>query len=235
MSARRKSAQPHPAQPTPAAPRGFARLDPAQRKLVASLGGLTTSARHDTRANTAAARAAFADSWMRKADPDGVLPEGERARRAEALRRAHFARIRRGQGEGERMSSQSSQRQPRRTRPHQRGDINDLIAQLAYAQVATPEREVRFAWSAMRRAWRFDLCWPDARLAVEVDGGIWTDGRHSRGSGYEPDCEKLNAAVLLSWRVLRFTYGHVESGYALATIEKALAQPTNGDGVSTPL
>lgn len=122
-----------------------------------------------------------------------------------------------------RRATPTSQRQP----PHrQRGDINDLVALMAYAHLPVPVREVRFAWAAMHRAWRFDLCWPDARLAVEVDGAIWTEGRHSRGAGYEADCEKLNAAVLLGWRVLRFTYGQVYSGYALATIEQALAQTT---------
>jgi very-short-patch-repair endonuclease len=47
-------------------------------------------------------------------------------------------------------------------------------------------------------------------LAVEVEGGMWTRGRHVRGEGYEGDCEKYNAAVLGGWRVLRFTTGMLE-------------------------
>jgi len=39
-------------------------------------------------------------------------------------------------------------------------------------------------------------------LAVEVDGGTWTGGRHTRGAGFEADCEKLNAAVIAGFRVL---------------------------------
>ena len=60
-------------------------------------------------------------------------------------------------------------------------------------------------------------------LAVEIDGGTWVSGRHTRGAGFERDCEKLNTAVLLGWRVLRFTTGMVLDGRALETILAALA------------
>jgi hypothetical protein len=55
------------------------------------------------------------------------------------------------------------------------------------------------------RKWRFDFAWIDVRVALEVDGGIWTQGRHSRGTGMLGDHEKLNEAACLGWRVLRTT------------------------------
>ena len=55
------------------------------------------------------------------------------------------------------------------------------------------------------RRWRFDYAWPEKYLAVEIEGGTWVGGRHTRGVGYEKDCEKYNTAVSLGWRVLRFT------------------------------
>ncbi len=55
------------------------------------------------------------------------------------------------------------------------------------------------------RRWRFDYAWPDHRVALEVEGGIWSGGRHTRGAGYLGDLEKYNAATLLGWRVLRTT------------------------------
>lgn len=65
-----------------------------------------------------------------------------------------------------------------------------------------PVAEYRFEPT---RKWRFDWCWPDQRVALEVDGGIWTQGRHTRGAGWEKDTEKLNAAQAAGWRVLRCT------------------------------
>lgn len=57
-----------------------------------------------------------------------------------------------------------------------------------------PVPEYRFA---SPRRWRFDYAWPDLRLALEVEGGTWTGGRHVRGHGYERDCEKYGEAVVL--------------------------------------
>jgi len=50
-------------------------------------------ARHDGREVTAKARATFLARFEQEADPDGSLPVEERCRRAEQLRRAHFARL----------------------------------------------------------------------------------------------------------------------------------------------
>ncbi|NML34531.1 hypothetical protein HHL14_27325 [Paraburkholderia sp. G-4-1-8] len=86
-------------------------------------------------------------------------------------------------------------------------------------KLPAPVREHQF--DSVRR-WRFDFAWPDVRLAVEVEGGTWTGGRHTRGSGYAADCEKYNAAALAGWRVLRFPGDAVNSGAAIATVVKAL-------------
>jgi hypothetical protein len=82
-----------------------------------------------------------------------------------------------------------------------------------------PEREFRFA---PPRRWRFDLAWPQRKLSVEVEGGTWVQGRHTRGAGMRGDCEKYNAAVLDGWRVLRFTSDMIRDGSALGIVERAL-------------
>lgn len=82
------------------------------------------------------------------------------------------------------------------------------------------EREYRFAAD---RLWRFDFAWPAHKLAVEVEGGIFTAGRHSRGTGLLADMEKYNRAALDGWRVLRFFTDQVVDGTAIATIKGALA------------
>lgn len=95
----------------------------------------------------------------------------------------------------------------------------DLLAQLRVAGLPAPETEYKFH---SRRKWRLDYAWPGALVAVELDGGTFTAGRHNRGAGYLADCRKLNEAALAGWRVLRVTTRMVESGEALALVERAL-------------
>lgn len=60
------------------------------------------------------------------------------------------------------------------------------------------------------RRWRFDFADLIAMVAVEVDGGAYSGGRHTRGAGFEADCEKLNTAALLGWTVFRVTPGMID-------------------------
>lgn len=69
------------------------------------------------------------------------------------------------------------------------------------------------------RRWRFDFAFPSSMVAIEVEGGIWSGGRHVRGLGYEKDMDKYNEAALHGWLVLRFTPEQVRSGKPIAMIE----------------
>jgi len=105
-------------------------------------------------------------------------------------------------------------------RQRQRTRLEDsLLVQLEAAGLPAPERESRFH---RVRQWRFDFAWPDRQFAVEVDGGAYSGGRHTRGAGFERDCEKLNAASLAGWRVVRVTGSMIRSGFALRSISEAL-------------
>lgn len=55
------------------------------------------------------------------------------------------------------------------------------------------------------RKWRFDYAVPSLRIALEVEGGVWTGGRHTSASGFLRDMEKYNEAELNGWVVLRCT------------------------------
>lgn len=46
-------------------------------------------------------------------------------------------------------------------------------------------------------------------LAVEVQGGIWTRGRHTRGAALKLEWEKLNTAAILGWRILYCEPGEI--------------------------
>lgn len=86
------------------------------------------------------------------------------------------------------------------------------------AQVQRLQRHFELRWRAakgpelvtehvfhLRRKWRFDYAHPASKVAIEIEGGIWSGGRHTRGKGYQEDCQKYNAAALLGWRVFRLT------------------------------
>lgn len=89
------------------------------------------------------------------------------------------------------------------------------------------EEQVRF--DPVRR-WRFDFAWPAERLAVEVDGGLYIRGAHSRPAGQLRDMAKQNEAVLAGWRVLRVTRDHLASGEALGWIARARGREDFGRG-----
>tara|TARA_R110002020_G_scaffold475930_3_gene714631 strand:+ start:7069 stop:7398 length:330 start_codon:yes stop_codon:yes gene_type:complete len=61
------------------------------------------------------------------------------------------------------------------------------------------------------RRFRFDFAWPEEFIAVEIEGGTWNAGRHSRGAGFQKDCEKYNIATREGWKVYRFTTDMVKS------------------------
>jgi hypothetical protein len=59
------------------------------------------------------------------------------------------------------------------------------------------------------RKWRFDFIVARERVkrqvAFEIEGGIWSRGRHVRPQGFQDDLDKYNAATALGWRVFRFS------------------------------
>jgi hypothetical protein len=55
------------------------------------------------------------------------------------------------------------------------------------------------------RRWRFDYAWPDHLIALEVEGGVFTCGRHTRGAGFVKDLEKYSEAAIAGWCVVRVT------------------------------
>lgn len=87
--------------------------------------------------------------------------------------------------------------------------------------MALPEPSTEHRFHPVRR-WRFDFAWPDVMLAVEVEGGVYANGRHSRGAGFTNDCEKYNEATLMGWRVLRVTAPQIKSGQAVEWLRQAL-------------
>ena len=82
-------------------------------------------------------------------------------------------------------------------------------------------REFRFD---PHRKWRFDFANEAVMLGVEIEGGIWNQGRHNRGAGFEKDCEKYNHAALCGWVVMRFTPKMINNLEALDMVKAFLQQ-----------
>jgi len=88
-----------------------------------------------------------------------------------------------------------------RQRKRSKGELL-LLNRIILADLLRPEEEYLFCEG---RRWRFDFAWTYKKVAVEIEGGVWIQGRHNRGKGFINDCEKYNTATLLGWRVLRYT------------------------------
>jgi very-short-patch-repair endonuclease len=109
---------------------------------------------------------------------------------------------------------------PRRARA--KSPIEELFNVQARAlKLPAPTREYTFHPT---RKWRIDFAWPEMRLAVEIEGGIWTQGRHTRGAGVRADMEKYNALACLGWTLLRFDGGAVKSGTAIKQVVQFLSE-----------
>lgn len=67
------------------------------------------------------------------------------------------------------------------------------------------------------RKWRWDFCFPDNMLAVEIQGGSFIGGGHNRGVQQAKDYEKHREAVKLGWRVLPFNTRDMSDADACAT------------------
>jgi very-short-patch-repair endonuclease len=96
-----------------------------------------------------------------------------------------------------------------------------LAAQLDRKEFPKFEREVKFH---PERKWKFDIAFTDEhiKLAVEIEGGIWTKSRHTTGKGFTNDIEKYAEAAILGWTVLRVTTDMVNDGRALELIRRYL-------------
>jgi len=85
------------------------------------------------------------------------------------------------------------------------------------SRVPEPELEFVFAWP---RKWRFDYAFVPAKLALEIEGGAFIVGRHTRGRGFSNDLVKYAEAAILGWTVLRATPEQITNGTAFGWLTR---------------
>lgn len=99
----------------------------------------------------------------------------------------------------------------------------NFALQIRATKLPTPVREHRFH---PERKWRMDFAWPELKIAVEIEGGVWGLGRHNRPKGFIADALKYNTAAEMGWTVLRFTGTHIRSGKAIEQLAKIMHSRT---------
>lgn len=78
------------------------------------------------------------------------------------------------------------------------------------------------------RKWRFDYAIPAHKIALEVEGGVWTGGRHTSPKGFLGDMEKYNTATAMGWRLLRTTPERLCSNETLQMVRDIIAGDQSG-------
>lgn len=95
-----------------------------------------------------------------------------------------------------------------------------FLALCKQSGLPAPELEYRFHPT---RKWRFDVAFVDYKVALEIEGAVWTGGRHTRGSGFVKDMEKYSNAAILGWRLLRCTPTKLCTTETIEMVKAALA------------
>lgn len=98
--------------------------------------------------------------------------------------------------------------------------VPSIFVQLC-KQSGLPEPVAEYRFHAVRR-FRFDFAWPTLRVALEVDGGVWTKGAHGRGTGIVRDQEKHNYAACMGWVVIRCVPKDLHSAATFAFLKQAM-------------
>jgi very-short-patch-repair endonuclease len=89
------------------------------------------------------------------------------------------------------------------------------------------------------RKFRFDAANPSLKVAVEIEGAIWTQGRHNRPLGMLQDMKKYNLATVNGWKILRYDtetlrkrpWELIKDVRMLCGVDDAAQQTLNLDGL----
>jgi very-short-patch-repair endonuclease len=97
--------------------------------------------------------------------------------------------------------------------------IEECLAAELTAEHIGFNREVRFAPDRLFRA---DFHIVGTPLLIEIDGGAYTNGRHTRAQGFLKDREKDALAFRLGFIPMHLSTEQVQNGEAIETIKAAL-------------
>ena len=94
-----------------------------------------------------------------------------------------------------------------------------------WAVLGGPELTPEFRFHPTRK-WQLDYYHAETMTAIELEGGIFSGGRHSRAKGMQGDCDKYNAAAAIGITVFRLTTGQI-TRERVEAIMQAISQRQN--------
>jgi hypothetical protein len=94
-------------------------------------------------------------------------------------------------------------------------------AQIEEAELP-PADEENYVIPGSPKRWQYDRVWLSYRVIVEIEGGVFTQGRHTRGMGFVKDCNKYNWATSQGWKLYRFTVWHLNNDLVVPFMRKVL-------------
>lgn len=106
-------------------------------------------------------------------------------------------------------------------RPSPKSATEETFALQLRAHRIPHVREVRFHPD---RQWRLDFLVMGTKIAVELHGGTYSGGRHTRGTGMAGDMEKMNEAARLGYEVFTFDTPMVRKGDAINYLLRVLRE-----------
>ena len=110
-----------------------------------------------------------------------------------------------------------------------RTELEDRLAEQLDAVKIPYQREFYFAKHLRRPTtgrpymYKADF-FIEPNILVEVEGGIWTGGRHTQPKGFIADIEKYNLATKIGYRLIRAHRGSIKDGSTLTDIEELLGR-----------
>jgi very-short-patch-repair endonuclease len=100
-----------------------------------------------------------------------------------------------------------------------------LILEREFSDITAWELDYQERYSRSKRSkrYRLDFAHPDSRTGIEIQGGVYSRGRHVTGSGYERDCKKYNLAYTSGWTIFLLTSTMAKDAAWLAVIASHIA------------
>lgn len=123
------------------------------------------------------------------------------------------------------VKAQTVQRQPN-------AHLSRFLFELTLLKLPQPETEFRFH---DERQWRFDVAWPEQKIAVEYQGIFGKqNASHASLGGLMRDYRKFTEASLLGWTLILIDAESVNSGEAHGWVQRAFKLAQNAINADTP-